>query len=173
MHSGWNHLSVPLTVSSLLASDLYPTAVSPAYRFLPLLGYLSTDTLVNGVGYRVKFAFPETLTVSGDLPMRDTVEVSAGWNLIGSISLPVPADSILQIPPGIVVSEYYGDGDGLGNQDTYTVADTLWPSGAYWIKVWADGRLVLDPRSDSRGTLSPVIRESMPRQRSQINGPAG
>ncbi len=152
VHEGWNHVSVPLTPNSLLATDVFPNAVSPAFQFHPLLGFLPASTLVNGVGYRVKFDVPATIVMTGEERLRDTVAVTTGWNLIGSISFPVPTALIQEVPPGIVMSDYFEDESGTSNMDSYTVADTLWPSRAYWVKVSSSGTLILDPEENSAET---------------------
>src|SRR5438046_1405271 len=57
--------------------------------------------------------------------------------MIGGLSDPYPTTNIQQIPPFNVVSPYYG------YQGGYSLADTLRPKQGYWVKVQADGLLIL------------------------------
>ena len=134
---GWNLVSVPVMVNDKSKTALFPSAISSAYAFDPGAGYIPQDTLQNGVGYWLKFGAAENVGITGIPITRDSVNVIAGWNIIGSISSPVSADSIIQIPSGIVASVYYAF---LG---TYTAEDTLVPGKAYWVKVNSNGVLVL------------------------------
>ncbi len=57
--------------------------------------------------------------------------------MIGSISSKVATNNIIEIPSGIVTSEYFAYKDG------YIVSDTIKPRSGYWVKVNTDGLLVL------------------------------
>lgn len=132
-------VSVPVTLTDYRTTIIYPSAISGAYAFDPLVGYRLKDTLKNGAGYWLKFGSSHTISILGLPRGVDTVVVSDGWNMIGSITQPVASDSIVQIPSGIVASNYYA------YTGTYTTADTLFPGRAYWVKVNASGVLVLRP----------------------------
>lgn len=134
---GWNMISLPLDLPDPRSSALFPEASSPAFSYDG--GYILRDSLVNGKGYWIKFPLGQEITLTGEPVNSDTVEVTTGWNLIGSISLSVSVAGIEQIPEGIVISPFFGY-DG-----TYGVSDTLQPSRAYWVKASAPGRLVLVP----------------------------
>lgn len=134
---GWNLVSIPLNVSDYRGSSLYPDAVSPAYGYSPGSGYVIRDTLENGVGYWLKFAAADTVSMTGTVRNYDTIHVSAGWNLIGSISQSVTTDSIVQIPSNIIISDYYGYGGG------YSPAAALVPGRGYWVRAAQAGMLVL------------------------------
>jgi hypothetical protein len=69
----------------------------------------------------------------------DSIPVVAGWNMIGSISSPVDTASVLSIPPGNRVSNFFGYNGSLSS------VATLVPGKAYWVKVSAPGMLVLGP----------------------------
>ncbi len=137
MIDGWNIISVPLTVADARTSSLFPAAVSAGYGFDPAQGYVTYDTLRNGVGYWLKFPSAQNDSIRGFVRNQDSLTVYPGWNLIGSISNSVVVDSIIQIPSGIVLSNYYR------YSGTYSSADTLQPGNAYWVKVSQNGRLVL------------------------------
>ncbi|MFN0157892.1 MAG: right-handed parallel beta-helix repeat-containing protein [Bacteroidota bacterium] len=134
--AGWNMVSLPLSVFDGRISRVYPAAVSNAYRFVPLLGYVVEDTLQPGSGYWVKFSVPQSVSVTGAIIDTDTVAITAGWNMIGSISHAIDTGNVVQTPPGILQSAYYGY-DG-----SYFVSDSLHPGESYWVKAFVEGVLI-------------------------------
>ncbi len=144
VQKSWNLLSIPLATSNGIASSLFPTAVSPAFSFKQGAGYISTDTLLNGVGYWVKFADTQNVSIAGLTKSLDTITVTLGWNLVGSLSSNVNIASIIQILSGIVISSYYQFAIPAG----YTSAITLLPMKGYWVKTNSAGKLVLQSGSE-------------------------
>jgi photosystem II stability/assembly factor-like uncharacterized protein len=134
---GWNLASLPLNVRDPRKTALYPGAISAAYTFDEAVGYITRDTLNPGPGYWLKFPAAESVTMTGIPRTTDTVSVIGGWNLIGSGSAAAPRDSVIQIPPGNVISPYYGYTTG------YFTVDTLQPGIGYWVKVGQNGKLIL------------------------------
>jgi hypothetical protein len=147
----WNLVSVPLTVDDSRKEAVFPLAVSNAYSYDLASGYVRKDTLENGVGYWLKFNGPQSVPINGWPLVLDTIEVSSGWNLVGSISNPVAVTAITQLPPGIVASSFYGFDGG------YVAADTVKPGRGYWVATNASGRLIL-----SSGTTPQRTREVAP-----------
>jgi hypothetical protein len=148
--SGWNMSSLPVLSSSTLKSHLFPTATSASYIYRG--GYLNQDTLRLGNGFWIKFAAAETINYVGTLVHNDTIPVSTGWNMIGSISDPVDTASIVSAPSGIVRSNYYGYGAG------YLATDSIRPGFSYWVKAAEGGSLILHspiqmPRISSGGSI--------------------
>jgi hypothetical protein len=138
--TGWNMISNPVTRAANTDSvrQLYPNSVSPhAFRFDPAMGYQQTFTMENGPGFWSNFPGPEENSITGGTRIRDTIAVMAGWNLIGSISIPALVDSIIQIPSDIVSSSYFGF------SGFYAAADTLQPGKAYFVKTSQAGQLIL------------------------------
>jgi hypothetical protein len=135
--NSWNLVSLPLTVVDARKTAVFPTATSYAYAFQIPGGYVRRDTLENGTGYWLKFPSSQSVSITGAIRAKDTLAVYTGWNLIGSVSAPAVADSIIQIPPGIVTTSYYG------YTGAYTAADTLQPAKGYWVKVSQNGTIVL------------------------------
>lgn len=133
----WNLISVPLTVNDPRTSVLFPTAISRAFRFVSGVGYLPGDTLLNGNGYWLKFDTAQNVGVTGLVRPLDTVAVQSGWNIIGSISMPVDTSMVLSIPPGIRVSSFFEYLSG------YTPAASISPGKGYWVKTSAAGHLIL------------------------------
>jgi len=132
---GWNIVSLPLEVDDYSKTVNYPTATSYAFEYNG--SYAITPVLETGRGYWLKFAAVQNTNLSGGLIIRDTVEVKVGWNLIGSISLPIRALSISSVPGGIVTSQFFS------YRGSYFIVDTIQPGKGYWVKVTQNGKLVL------------------------------
>ena len=138
MEASWNMLSLPLLVSDARKSSVFPTAVSDAFSYSPGAGYQQRDTLENGVGYWLKFTSQQDISITGQVVLRETVSVATGWNMIGTVSEPIPASMIQEVPSGVVSSSFYGYNSG------YIAADTLMPARSYWVKASQNGMLILD-----------------------------
>jgi hypothetical protein len=136
--AGWNMISNPVVSPNDSVRQLYPTSTfNYAFGFNPGVGYQQHYRLQNGLGYWGKFpAGPGQFICGGPLTL-DTIDVSAGWNMIGSISIPIDTGAIVQIPPGTVTSKYFGYSLG------YNEASSLTPGKGYWVKAGSTGKLVL------------------------------
>lgn len=135
--SGWNMISVPLTVADYRKTILFPTATSNAFTYDG--SYKVKDTLQNAQGYWLKFpASPQPVFMSGATRTSDSVAVKTGWNMIGSLSVPISITNITRSPGLNLTSPFYG------YQNGYSVANTIEPGRAYWIKVSTDGKLYLN-----------------------------
>ncbi|TAK67044.1 MAG: T9SS type A sorting domain-containing protein, partial [Bacteroidetes bacterium] len=139
--AGWQLISVPLEVNDYSKLTLFPTANSNAFRYEG--AYYITDTLENGVGYWLKFPTTTSVSMTGIPITVDTIDVDAGWNIIGCISEPVAVSDIVSIPGGIVTSQFYGFDHG------YLRQDTIMPNKGNWVKVSTSGKLVLSGSSPS------------------------
>jgi hypothetical protein len=133
----WNIVSVPSAVADLHKDVIFPTAISNAYRYSKDSGYVASDTLRNGVGYWLKFSDDTTMAIPGEPRYSDSIAVNAGWNLMGSISDPVLSSSVVALGTSLR-SQFFGYSHG------YRISDTIQPGKGYWIKVDAQGRLVLN-----------------------------
>jgi hypothetical protein len=131
----WNLVSVPLSVNDYTKTELYPTAISDAYNYQN--GYHQQATLTNGAGYWLKFGGEETIEMTGVLRTEESIAVSEGWNLIGSMSEPVDVNTITSAPGGIVTSQFYGYDNG------YSTSEAIEPGKGYWVKVTQSGELIL------------------------------
>ncbi|MDP2363602.1 MAG: hypothetical protein Q8M94_07515, partial [Ignavibacteria bacterium] len=97
LSGGWNMISNPVTsaVNTDTVKLLFPNSIYPyAFRFLPGTGYQQDSTLENGAGFWAKFPSAEINFVVGETLILDSIEVSAGWNMIGSISNPVDTSAV-------------------------------------------------------------------------------
>lgn len=131
--SGWNMVSVPLTVDDYRKIVLFPSATSAAFTFDN--GYVQKDILENGSGYWLKFPSTGNIALFGRLIFHDSVNVKTGWNMIGSISVPISKNNVVPSSGVSIVSHFYG------YQAGYISVDSLKPGKAYWVKVSAPGKL--------------------------------
>jgi hypothetical protein len=155
-NAGWNMISIPVVLSDYTKSIIFPTAITEAFYYDG--SYKSASTLQNGIGYWLKFPETTTTTISGLARMSDSVTVTDGWNMIGSLSSIVPVATIGQSTPGMVISSYYKYTTG------YNATDTLFPGKGYWIKSSVAGKLYLDASAMAavKQTASPVnVTEEM------------
>jgi hypothetical protein len=147
--AGWDMVSPPVTTTNDSVSHLYPGSTLPyAFAFVPGTGYQQRARMEGGTGYWAKFGSAGNSDISGTYVFRDSIDVAAEWNMIGSISLPVDTASIIQIPPGILSSVFFGYHSGYG-------ADSLVrPGKAYWVKARNAGTLVLQSTGPVPGFLA-------------------
>jgi uncharacterized protein (TIGR02145 family) len=81
--------------------------------------------------------------LSSSIIAQDTVQVKGGWNIVGSVKAGAVPDVLSTIPPGIIITTFYGYSPGAGYQQT----DTLGKGLGYWVKVNADGILIFNTSS--------------------------
>lgn len=136
--SGWNMISNPVITVNDSVRQLYPTADFPyAFGFNPSGGYFQSFRMLNGVGYWERFATAATQVVNGSHLTVDSIDVMAGWNMIGAISDPVDTADVVTDPPGLRASNFFGF------NAAYVVVTTLEPGKAYWVKSSAAGKFIL------------------------------
>jgi hypothetical protein len=132
----WNLVSVSLERDDYSVISIFPNAVSGAlYRFDG--EYHNETSLSPGNGYWLKFPSDTIQMISGTAITSTAMNVNVGWNLIGSISYPVPVATITSIPIPIITSQFYQYVNG------YATADTIFPGEGYWVKVNQSGQLIL------------------------------
>jgi len=117
--AGWNLLSLPVIVADGRKSSLFPTAISDAFIYEN--SYLPKDTLENGFGFWLKFDSAETIYITGDMIYSGTIDVRTGWNMIGSLTVPIAVSMIKSEPPDIISSEYFGYNQSGVYQETDTI----------------------------------------------------
>lgn len=136
--STWQMVSLPYLFTDTHRDVLFPSAISTAFSYSGVIGYEPVDVLQQGAGYWLRFPnslFP-TFSTGGDVSSVN-VSVSEGWNMIGSISAPVPVKTITSNPPGMVTGSFFGYNSG------YSETDTIFPGRGYWLKVKESGSLTL------------------------------
>lgn len=145
----WNMISLPLVPDELQKDLLFPGAISPAFAYQG--AYVVEPSLEFGSGYWLRFPTRQAVTILGDEREEGAIPVTEGWNLIGTISFPVPVSSVTSSPSGIIKSRFFGYGTG------YEAADTLRPLRAYWVKVSQAGQLILKRISAGTGKAATVV----------------
>jgi hypothetical protein len=136
MEQGWNLISIPRQTSTKDKALLFPTAISPAFIYNG--SYVEKETLETGVGYWMKFGPEHDLFITGYDLHADTINIEEGWNLVGTLGVPVSLNNISVSTPDITLSDFFGFN---GN---YYTADTLLPCRGYWVKANRSGQLFLD-----------------------------
>jgi hypothetical protein len=153
MDEGWNMVSVPFIAGDYSKSVLYPTATSEAFSYAG--SYTINSVLSNGVGYWLNFGAGQSVHMTGLLRVSDTITVLAGWNLIGSISTPLPVVSVTSLPSGMITSKFFGYKGG------YQIADTIQPGFGYWVKVGQSGTLILSASASASPSAKIRISETL------------
>ncbi|TAK53410.1 MAG: hypothetical protein EPO24_14380 [Bacteroidetes bacterium] len=130
----WNMVSLPLRVADERKTTLFPSSISSAFKFT---GSYVVDTLIErGIGYWLKFGAPQNVNIAGDIVEEDSLDVIAGWNMLGSLSDTVSTSCITPVGTSIE-SPFFGYNNG------YVQSDGIVPCKAYWVKVSGNGQLVL------------------------------
>ncbi|HYQ87828.1 MAG TPA: hypothetical protein VES59_11350, partial [Bacteroidota bacterium] len=130
---GWNLVSVGDIPPSYAVKFLFPNAISRAFKYQG--GYVAVDTLTNGPGYWLKFSGAQSYDAPGSPLLSLDVPLAKRWNLIGSVSKPVPVGSLTTTPPWIVSSPLFSF------NGSYFVASVIVPGKGYWLNASAPGIL--------------------------------
>ncbi|MBI3193052.1 MAG: T9SS type A sorting domain-containing protein, partial [Ignavibacteriae bacterium] len=149
MRQNWNMISVPVlpeTTSEVTA--LFPSAVSNAFKFVTNNGYTPESSLTMGIGYWLKFPAYEYVGILGDEQRALTVNVDSGWNIIGTISFPLAASSVIDTAGAEISGLFYGYSNG------YEIVDTLRAMRGYWIKATNNGSITLQGGSSGNNKVS-------------------
>ncbi|MBI4548700.1 MAG: T9SS type A sorting domain-containing protein, partial [Ignavibacteriae bacterium] len=134
IRDGWNIVSVPVIPPNMNYSRslLFPSSISPCFH------YRSDDPgeLTRGEGCWLKFRGDQIVGIPGipihslDIPLFDK------WNMIGSISKPVPVGSLSFTEATMSSIGFFGFDGGVG----YYLEDTIVPGKGYWVKINATGQ---------------------------------
>lgn len=139
VNEGWNIVSVPLNSNNFTPQSLFPSAVSPAYAYLN--GYYISDTLLIGKGYWLKFNADLSIPICGSLNPSNSLNVKAGWNMIGVFHNDVNVTNISTNPPQILQTPFYGFNSGYQQENILKVGK------GYWVKASQDGILNLNTQT--------------------------
>jgi len=133
---GWNIVSRPLVMSNDSVHFIFAEATSEAFAYIPGFGYQVATTLENGTGYWLRFSGNHFVKVLGTQIDAESVDVSDGWNLVGTLSTKVPASALVGI--GTSISSRL-----FGYEGSYVIIDTLEPGKGVWVKCNGPGKLGL------------------------------
>jgi hypothetical protein len=159
MVSGWNMISLPVIVTDNRKVTLFPTAGSDAFAYTTG-GYEAVDSIFIGSGYWLKYPSNQQNTISGYPKLKDTIEVNAGWNMVGAIASPVPTSAV--VASMSIISDYFG------YNGVYQSVDTLEPGQGYWVKTAGAGTLILDVNNTKLKGASVSIYDSFIDQLNQL-----
>jgi len=138
--ANWNLISVPLIVQSYARPNLFPFAISSAFAYEGR--YITRDTLERGRGYWLKLGSGRAFEYEGlAVDTLDTISVRQKWNMVGSVSVPLPVSKISSTPPNIIASNFLRYAKDTG----YIPASILQPGAGYWVKVDTNGQLIFSP----------------------------
>ncbi len=159
----WNLVSIPINMEDTNKNIIFPSSVSSAFAFLGT--YVEKSFLHPGLAYWIKFDLSETISLRGFPISVDSIDVSEGWNLIGSISQNVSITDVYSIPSSIVTSNFYGYNEG------YIISDSIKPGKGYWVKASQAGKLILSTSTNSSTNRIRIIptTELPPSPPSEIN----
>ncbi|MBI3192946.1 MAG: hypothetical protein HYZ34_00605 [Ignavibacteriae bacterium] len=133
---GWNMISVPFKVTDRSVQSIFPTSVSPAFSYQK--GYVRKDTFELATGYWLKFDSAVSVELTGSRNWKDTVMVTAGWNMIGALGSAIDSSTIVTSPSGIIQSSYF-----IFDTVNYIPVQTLQPAKAFWVKSKQNGKLIM------------------------------
>ncbi len=157
---GWNLISIPFLVQDNRKEIIYPTSNSSAFAYQG--SYVSSDTILLGKGYWVKYRSDQINQLSGYSVDIETVCVEKGWNMIGSISDSVADSTIISIPPQIITSQFFCYISG----SNYLTSTIIAPGQGYWIKTNQAGKLILSSSQEivNRSSIKIISTTEKPPQ---------
>lgn len=154
VNSGWNLVSFPgFHPNSMSPDTLFRGRDVSASLFKFNGTYQSVTTVTPAEGYWLKMssnrAYNWNGTVQGGIlypqlqfATVQTVDASAGWNLIGVYEYPFAPSDVTTNPPGLITEPIFEYNPGIG----YSIANVLERGKAFWVFMDAAGTIILPPR---------------------------
>ena len=157
--AGWNLIGALSTgeIQSIINTEPPGIITASIFGYIPGGGYYQADSLKRGNGYWVKVSQAGKIIfiITTVQSPSDTLYVSTGWNLIGSLSTGDIQSIITTEPPGIITASIFGYNPGEG----YYQADSLKRGKGYWVKVNQNGIIIINidltPQPPTSGTHIP------------------
>ncbi|MDI6803026.1 MAG: S8 family serine peptidase [Bacteroidota bacterium] len=134
--ANWNIASIPMRTAENRKTILLPST-GTAFTYSPSSGYSVADILSYLDGFWIKYSSPVNQKFVGVPVEEDSINVYAGWNLIGNLSIPLSVNDITSVPTSIISAGIFGF------SERYSQPDSLKPGKGYWVKVSEDGILKL------------------------------
>jgi hypothetical protein len=142
--TGWNMVANPVVTTADSMRTLFPTSsFDYGFGFSGTAGYQQAYRLQGGHGYWGKMSGVSTASISGGVQNSVTVPLTAGWNMVGSLSAAIDTSAahVSTTPPGLRSSNWfkYKTAPSAG----YDVTTDILPGSAYWVKASAAGSVTL------------------------------
>lgn len=150
---GWNLVSMGLEVLNWHKDSVFQRSASELYSYN--FKYVTEQYLKSGYGYWIKYSEADSVLVKGFEIRSDTIDLKAGWNLVGSITDSVQVSNVLTIPEDLIASNFFAYNDG------YYISDFIVPFEGYWLKAKSDGKLILTSEVNKRGKINRVDYENL------------
>lgn len=133
--AAWNLLSLAKSGFTSGRNVVFPGASSRAFTFRNGM-YAAEDSIVAGRGYWVKFDSAGGCLVPGNDLTADTISLTKGWNLVGSVAGRVAVSQLITSGANIIppIFNYQGE---------YFLTDTLEAWKGYWINMDGAGTLII------------------------------
>ena len=136
INAGWNMLSLPLIVSDPNYLTLFPNA-NPGTLYGYSNEYFSSESVGICNGYWLNFITAETVEVCGSDRTECTINLNAGWNIIGGPNCNIPLGNVGD-PGGIIIP-----GTVYEYSEGYVPATSIDATKAYWVNANAAGTITL------------------------------
>ncbi len=155
----WQLISLPLYCESYDIEALFPKVNDWLTLDTENLLFIKNDKTDSVSGFWVKPEQAGTLVVPGVPIHALTVQCETGWNLLGSVSEPVPLSQIQVEPAGAVADIWAWDPVRFA----YTFTDVIEPGKAYWFAVQENCEITISTQSslgDKERFRPSVLRKS-------------
>jgi len=123
-------VSLPVIPEDNSVEAVFPGAIAVYTWNATAKSYEMPTNIEIGKGYWVAVAEDTNITVSGE-PMYDiTMNLTAGWNMIGSVMCDVSIENLEDEPEGSVLSTVYWY-DPVTR--SYNAVEIIEPAKGYWV----------------------------------------
>lgn len=145
--SGWDLVSLPLSINHTSYSELFPSSVSSSlYGYNG--SYVGAEVLEAGNGYWLNFAPGGEVSFQGTRIGDLTLQINPNWNLIAAgTDVSVPVD-----PDGVLLA-----GSLYGYNGSYSVVDQLEPGKGYWVASNNGGTISMAPAGAGGAVASGAV----------------
>ncbi len=140
--TGWNMVSVPVTAADMSVDAIFPDAEA-VYTWNPVTkSYSVPETIDPKKSYWVAVTEDDTVTVTGTPVTEWKDELTAGWNMAGSVyGDDVPVGNLVDLPDGAVqTNAIYHWNPGT---KSYDVATHIVQGLGYWMACTEDCDLTM------------------------------
>jgi len=130
--TGWNMVSVPVEADDMSVDAVFPDAEA-VYTWNPTTkSYETPETIDPKRSYWVAVTSPDTVTVTGTPVTEWTDELTAGWNMVGSVyGDPVDRNDLVVDPPGALQTNAIYHGNPTAK--SYDTASQIQQGIGYWM----------------------------------------